>query len=347
MEAFAKQLATAVAKYHTKLEKASHGEVRPQARGGTPSHDSQETILETDGLRRLGIISRVCLAPTAQIKKDLKTKIKDANQDVQKVGNPITHLLTVTKHDLKMYTELEQQVVWEDTAHVVIKHLLARCGIGSAMTDLVRKLDMWSSKKTEDVSDTNQEYTDMILDPNELWENKKKTATTGFTPKATEDWETSWWARHMAHNEGEASSDATRLQANQAHLINPNQPRRHEPCKVSGGIPASLVSKPWTKDSFHVAEYVECRRTGNSIPIFRSGFNADRRFNDRDFNTFTSEKIILEHMNMLPAAPGAPMGKEPYHKDIVPPVQREQRPQRNDRHGGRRWWWLPQPQTGR
>ena len=31
MEAFAKQLATAAAKYNTKLEKASHGAVRPQA----------------------------------------------------------------------------------------------------------------------------------------------------------------------------------------------------------------------------------------------------------------------------------------------------------------------------
>ena len=65
------------------------------------------------------------MAPTAQLKKDLKLKIEESNEDVKKVGNPITHLLTVTKHDLKMYSELEQQVVWEDTAHVVIKHLLA------------------------------------------------------------------------------------------------------------------------------------------------------------------------------------------------------------------------------
>ena len=187
MEAFAKQLATAVAKYNTKLEKASHGAVRPQARGGKPGHDPQENVLETDGLRRLEIISRVYLAPTAQIKKDLKAKIEDANQDVKRVGNPITRLLTVTKHDLKMYTELEQHVDWEETTHVGIKHLLSRCGIGSDMTELVSKLDMWSAKKTEDVSDTNQEYTDMILELNELWENKKKTATNGYSPEATED----------------------------------------------------------------------------------------------------------------------------------------------------------------
>ena len=111
MEVFAKQLATAVAKYQSKLEKASHGEVRPLARGGKPGHDSQETVLEDDGLRRLEILNRICLAPMAQLKKDLKIKIEESNQDVKKIGNPITHLLTVNKHDLKMYSELEQQVV--------------------------------------------------------------------------------------------------------------------------------------------------------------------------------------------------------------------------------------------
>ena len=74
---------------------------------------------------------------------------------MKKVGNPITHLLTVTKHDIKMYSEMEQQVAWEDTAGIVIKHLLARCGIGNDMTDIVRKLDVWSAKKTDDISDTN------------------------------------------------------------------------------------------------------------------------------------------------------------------------------------------------
>ena len=91
-------------------------------------------------------------------------KIEQANQDVKKEGNPITLLNTVTTHDLKTYTELEQQIDWEETAQVVINHLSARCGIGSDMTDIVRKLDGWSSKKMEDIDDTNQAYTDMILD---------------------------------------------------------------------------------------------------------------------------------------------------------------------------------------
>ena len=117
----------------------------------------------------------------------------------------------------------------------------------------------------------------------------------------------------MAHNEGEAASNTTRVQANQAHLADPNQPKRYEPYKVQREMPASLLNKAWAKDSFHVAEYIECRHTWNSIPRFRSGFNADRRFNDRDSNTFASERIILENLNMLPAAPGTPMGKEPYH----------------------------------
>ena len=96
-------------------------------------------------MRRLEILSRTCLAPTEQIKKALKVKIEQANQDVKKEGNPITLLNTVTTHDLTTYTELEQQIDWEETAQVVIKHLSARCGIGSDMTDIVRKLDGWSS----------------------------------------------------------------------------------------------------------------------------------------------------------------------------------------------------------
>ena len=98
----------------------------------------------------------------------------------------------------------------------------------------------------------------MILDLNELWENKKKRATTGYTPEATESWETDWWASHMAHNEGEESSDLARMRANQTQLADPTQPKRHVPYRVPGGIPAPLVSKPWANGSFHVAEYVEC-----------------------------------------------------------------------------------------
>ena len=167
----------------------------------------------------------------------------------------------------------------------------------------------------------------MILDLSGFWDGKKHTATTGYTPEATEKWEIDWWSRHMAHNEGEESSDLARVRANRAQ-VDPTQPKVHGPYRVPGDIPDSLAAKSWPKDSFHVAEYAECRKTGYSIPIFRSGFNADRRFNDRDFNTYTSEKIILDNMNMVPAAHGAPMGPEPRHKAIVRPVERQQRPNR-------------------
>ena len=113
MGVFAKQLCkltTAISQYNTKLEKAGHGQVRPRARGGKPGNDAQETVPGKHGLRHLEILSRVCLALTAQIKKDLKTKIEQANRDVKKLGNPIALLNTVTKRDLKMYTELEQQI---------------------------------------------------------------------------------------------------------------------------------------------------------------------------------------------------------------------------------------------
>ena len=59
METFSKQLTTAISKYNSKLEKASHGEVRPLARGGKPGHDAQENIRELDGLRRLEVINRI------------------------------------------------------------------------------------------------------------------------------------------------------------------------------------------------------------------------------------------------------------------------------------------------
>ena len=324
MEAFSKQLTTAISKYNTKLDRSSHGEVRPIARGGKPGHDAQESIAELDGLRRLEIMNRICLAPTEQLKKDLKLKIEDSNVEMKKIGNPITYLATVTRHDIKTYSEMEQQLDWEDTAGIVIKHLLARCGIGNDMTDIVRKLDMWSAKKTDDISDTNQEYTDMILDLSGLWDDKKRTATKGCTPEDTEKWETEWWARHMAHNEGEEASDVTRLRSNKAQM-DPNAPKEHVPYNVPGEIPEALASKPWARDSFHVAEYVMCRTTGYSIPIFRSGFNANRRFNDRDFNTYTSTKIIFDNMNMLPAPNGAPKGPVPRHMDIVPPVERQER----------------------
>ena len=164
----------------------------------------------------------------------------------------------------------------------------------------------------------------MILDLSGLWDDKKRTATKGCTPEDTEKWETEWWARHMAHNEGEEASDVTRLRSNKAQM-DPNAPKEHVPYDVPGEIPDALASKPWARDSFHVAEYVMCRTTGYSIPIFRSGFNANRRFNDRDFNTYTSTKIIFDNMNMLPAPNGAPKGPVPRHMDIVPPVERQER----------------------
>ena len=173
----------------------------------------------------------------------------------------------------------------------------------------------------------------MILDLSGLWDDKKRTATKGYTPEDTEKWETEWWARHMAHNEGEEASDVTRLRSNKAQM-DPNAPKEHVPYNVPGEIPEGLTSKSWARDSFHVAEYVMCRTTGYSIPIFRSGFNANRRFNDRDFNTYTSTKIIFDNMNMVPAPNGTPKGPVPRHMDIVPPVERQERPRHlNDRSG--------------
>ena len=247
---------------------------------------------------------------------------------MKKVGNPITHLLTVTKHDLKMYSELEQQVAWEDTAHVVINHLLARCGIGNGMTDVVRKLDMWSAKKTDDISDTNQEYTSMILDLSGLWDDKKRTATTGYTPEATEKWEVDWWSRHMAHNEGEESSEVTRLRANRAQVDQTN--RRYMSHTEYQGKYLTHLRPSLGQRTLSMWQSTSCANERDT------GFNADRRFNDRDFNTYTSEKIILDNMNMVPAANGTPIGPEPRHKDTVPPVERQQRPNRNatgDRRG--------------
>ena len=115
------------------------------------------------------------------------------------------------------------------------------------------------------------------------------------------------------------------------------------PYKVPGEVPEHLKGKGWAHDSYHVAEYIaDPSGRGGTIPVFRSGFNSDRRFHDRDFNVGASARIILDQLelNMLPQASGTPLGQEPYHKVIVPTmVHREHRQQhrRDERPSNNSW----------
>ena len=260
-------------------------------------------MAEEDGIRQFEILNRTLLATNDQVRKDLKESIEGALQKVKSSGNPITALNTTTKHDLDKYTELELHIDWAETAQPMMRHLVTRCRIGADMTEVCKILDKCLARSPEDITDPNQEYTQMINDINTSWASQMHGESYTKTSAETRDWEDKWWARHIVSNDDESAS----LHANQA-----SQQARADgitvrvPYRIPGDMANRFRQFSWCNNSYHVRNW-----RPDGTPVSRSEFNQERETDDSQFNMGASTRIIEKVLKLKEHRDGTRLSEPP------------------------------------